>query len=218
VAQHTNPVITQKLDGSPVTPLDLELSHHIEKIISETFPEATFYSEEKYSEFKFPLIALDPLDGTREYIARRPEWAISIAHFENDGFEGQGWVFNPSTGEIFKDLSSEFKSKERYIGEVSHSEWNKGLYQSKFTQKFSLHPMGSIAHKLARLSNGKSDFVISLFPKNIWDVAAGTLLCKQAGLKFYSQGIEVTKVQKSYEPPLIWCHESLFSELSALYS
>jgi len=212
------PVIEHKPDGTPVTLLDEALSKHIEQVCLQHYSHLTFYSEEKFSKWEFPLMALDPLDGTREYILGRPEWAISIGLFEDEKFHGEGWVFNPLTHECFADVTRiSFTAKAAYSGEVSHSEWNNGLYHEKTTPKFQVKPVGSIAYKLGRLSAGKCDFVISLRPKNIWDIAGGTILCQQAGMKFYAEGVEVNEVLQSYEPPLIWCHEELFSELSALF-
>lgn len=216
--KYPKPEITIKEDGSPVTKLDLALSSHIESLMEKNFPETTFYSEEKFSEWKFPLLALDPLDGTREYIDGRPEWALSIGIFANENFEGEGWVYNPITEESFTHGPRiPFQKKESYHGEVSRSEWKVGLFTNKNSESFTLSPVGSIAYKLGRVTAGKCDYVVSLRPKNIWDIAGGTLLCKSAGIKFYSQGKEVTKVQKLYLPPLIWCHEEIFSELSKIY-
>ena len=207
-----------KQDGSPVTELDLFLSSHVETLMERHFKGVTFYSEEKFSDWSFPLLALDPLDGTREYIEGRPEWALSIGVFPTEKFEGEGWVYNPLTKELFDAPANiEFPKKSTYRGEVSRSEWKHGLFTNKFTERFELQAVGSIAYKLGRLAYGKCDYVVSLRPKNIWDIAGGTLLCGQAGFKFYSQGKEVTDVRKLYEPPLIWCHEKLFSELSKIY-
>lgn len=218
VARYPQAAVQFKQDGSPVTELDLFLSSHVELLMEQHFKNITFYSEEKFDEWKFPLLALDPLDGTREYIEGRDEWAISIGVFADENFEGEGWVYNPKKNELFDDDSVKaFSRKSQYRGEVSRSEWKKGLFTDKTTDKFIVEPVGSIAYKLGKLSAGKCDFVVSLRPKNIWDIAGGSLLCKKAGLKFYSQGKEVTSVQKLYEPPLIWCHEELFSELSQIY-
>ena len=207
-----------KVDGTPVTALDLALSSLLEQMSHIHLPEVTFYSEEKYSEWKFPLVAIDPLDGTREYIRNRPEWAVSIGLFESKHFSGQGWVYNPLTKELFNSEIPvvNYVDKTKYYGEVSHSEWDKGFYKLFKSDKFILKPLGSIAYKLGRLAAGKADFVISLAPKNIWDIAGGTLLCQQSKMKFYSQGKEVTEVKQLYLPPLIWCHEELFEELSSL--
>ncbi len=217
--KYQDPVKTIKPDGTPVTKLDLALSERIEKISSQHFSDCCFYSEENFSHWKFPLLALDPLDGTKEYIEKRPEWAVSIGIFENENFEGEGWVHNPVTEEIFTmNNVVSFSPKPVMKGEASRSEFAHGLYQNFSAEKFKLIPRGSIAYKLGKLSQGKLDFVISRTPKNIWDIAGGSLLCKKAGLEFYANGVRVTKVLKSYEPPLLWCHPSLFPELSSLFS
>ena len=212
------PVIN-KADGTPVTDLDLALSDLLEQISLENFNNITVFSEEKYSLWQFPLMAIDPLDGTKEYIRGRPEWALSVGFFEDESFKGQGWVFNPRTSELFSEDQSlvKFVEKPVYYGEVSHSEWERGWYKEIVSEKFKLKPMGSIAYKLGRLSAGKTDFVVSLAPKNIWDIAGGTLLCQRAGMKFYANGVEVKKVQQLYHPPLIWCFENSYSELSLLF-
>lgn len=218
VRKHPRAAIQFKNDGSPVTELDLFLSFHVELLMEKNFAGVTFYSEEKFSDWKFPLLALDPLDGTQEYIEGRDEWAISIGIFDNENFTGEGWVYNPKTAECFDHGDkSNFKIKTSYRGEVSRSEWKKGLFFGKSTEKYKVEPLGSIAYKLGRLSAHKCDFVISLRPKNIWDIAGGTLLSRESGYKFYAEGKEVTRVEKLYQPPLIWCREEMFSELSKIY-
>ena len=208
-----------KTDGTPVTALDLALSALIETLTIKNFEPITVYSEENYSDWLFPLMAIDPLDGTREYLKQRPEWAISVGHFPTEAFEGEGWVYNPMTGERFDSEQQEvtFVEKPTFYGEVSHSEWDRGFYQTELSKKFQLTPMGSIAYKLGRLSSGKIDFVVSLTPKSIWDIAGGSLLCQRSDIKFYSEGQEVTEVRPLYLPPLIWCRPELYSELSELF-
>ncbi len=219
-AKHPSAPGNLKHDGTPVTSLDLALSVLLENMTKERFPGVIAYSEENFSEWNFPLMAIDPIDGTKEYIQNRPEWAVSVGLLENDQFDGQGWIYNPLTKELFSSDQQTFQhvNKSQYYGEVSHSEWNNGFYEDFQSSKFVLTPKGSIAYKLGRLSGGKIDFVVSLAPKNIWDIAAGTLLCHQSGMKFYSEGKEVTEVKQYYRPPLIWCHEALSSELLNLFS
>ena len=161
--QHPSAPATMKLDGTPVTSLDLALSTLIENISLTHFESVTVYSEENYSDWKFPLMAIDPLDGTREYLKQRPEWAISIGYFETQAFEGEGWVYNPMTEELFDNGQAvqKFVEKPLYYGEVSHSEWDRGFYEGLESPRFKLKPMGSIAYKLGRLSAGKIDCVVS---------------------------------------------------------
>ena len=42
-------------------------------------------------------------------------------------------------------------------------------------------PTGSVAYKLALVAAGQADAIISLAPKNEWDIAAGVLLVETAG-------------------------------------
>lgn len=219
VSRHPVPSIKTKDDGSPVTLLDLELSSFVEKILQAHSPEVTFYSEENFSKLDFPLLALDPLDGTREYINGNDEWALSVGIFQNKNFEGEGWIYNPKTKELFtQGKDPGFREKTIFSGEVSHSEWESGLFKTKNQTKFQLKPVGSIAYKLGRLSKGNCDFVVSLRPKNIWDIAGGTNLIQQSGMHFYSQGKKVKEVKELYLPPLIWCREEISAELLKIYS
>ncbi len=219
VLQHENSVGILKTDGTFVTSLDLALSDLIEGVSREHYTDCSFYSEENFNVLSFPALVVDPLDGTREYLAKRPEWAISVALFESEDFHGEGWIYNPMSQDLFHSgvVKPRDTSKRSYLGEVSRSEWDEGLFKKNKFPHLSLKPMGSIAFKLGHLSRGDCDFVVSFRPKNIWDVAAGTLLAKAAGYKFYSAGKVVTKVQKLYEPPLIWCHEDLYPTLKSAF-
>lgn len=201
-----------KVDGSPVTDLDLAISSCLEEIAQEH--NFHFYSEENIGVWKFPLMVVDPLDGTKEFIAGRDEWVVSVATLSDEHLMGEGWIYNPLRKKIYSDISPRnFVEKPLFYGEASRSEWAQGLYQESF-ENFKMSAMGSIAFKLARLAEGETDFVVSLRPKNIWDIAAGTLLCKRAGIEFYCQGKKVEKFTPYFEGPLIWCHSELFPQLS----
>lgn len=212
VEQLKNAQTYTKEDGSPVTDLDLAISSCLEKIARDHHYH--FYSEENIGDWKFPLMVVDPLDGTKEFIAGRDEWVVSVAILINENLFGEGWIYNPLRKRIYSEISlRSFVEKPFFYGEASRSEWNLGLYKESF-ENFRMSAMGSIAFKLARLAAAETDFVISLRPKNIWDIAAGTLLCKKAGIEFYCQGKKVEKFTPYFEGPLIWCHPELFPRLS----
>ena len=201
-----------KDDGSPVTDLDLAVSEQLELIAHNQ--QFHFYSEEKPGVWKFPMMMVDPVDGTKEFIAGRDEWVVSVALLQDQFLHGEGWIYNPLRKKIYQSASHlKFQEKKTYHGEASRTEWGKGYFQETF-DCFTMSPMGSIAHKLGRLSNGEIDFVVSMHPKNLWDIAAGTLLCQQAGLKFYEAGVEVKEFKLKFNGPLIWCHEELYPKLS----
>src|SRR5690606_23142059 len=165
-----------KDDGSPVTDLDLAISLELERLASTH--NFHFYSEENIGEWKFPLMMVDPVDGTKEFIAGRDEWVVSVATLLSEEIAGEGWIYNALRNKIYSTPSKRaFVEKEIFYGEASRSEWEQGLYLDSFDQ-FKMTPMGSIAFKLARLAAGEIDFVVTLRPKNIWDIAGGTILCQ----------------------------------------
>jgi len=197
--QNFNSVL--KKDSTPVTDLDLSLCGLINQIQKEKFPHHIYFSEEKNADWKYPMMVVDPVDGTKEFIKGSDEWVISVALIENESFQGEGWIFQPKKKKVY-DSGLSLKTSSDFVGEVSHTEWEEGLFRQI---DLKLKPMGSIALKLARLADRESAFVVSLKPKNIWDIAAGTILLKQRGFEFYSQGKRVTEVKKEFQPPLIWC-------------
>jgi len=136
---------------------------------------------------------VDPLDGTREFVAGIPEFCVSIAMVEN-GRPVAGGICNPATNEVF--LGS-LESGVTYNGKTagpsqrttldgatvlaSRSETNRGEWKQFEGANFKVRPMGSVAYKLALVSAGLADITFTLVPKNEWDVAAGVALVTSAG-------------------------------------
>lgn len=216
-----------KKDQSIVTEIDLFVSQIIKEQLSlhAKYSSYSFFSEEDYSEYAFPCAILDPIDGTRELVKGRPECAVSLALMRSsriDDPENYAWLFNPFSG-FSLDTTMLFvpslnRSSQKSLALVSRSEFHKGLFD-KFLQQsqIEISPRGSIAFKLGLLASGACDFVISLAPKNVWDIAAGTILCHQRGIYFYQNGIRINKLDKmSYEGVLIWTTEAQFSMLQSL--
>ncbi len=213
--------VAHKTPGDPVTIIDLEISNRVKDIAEAE--NLHFYSEEEPRDWELPLIIIDPIDGTRELIERRPECAVSIALVKDWNFasnENEGWIFNPFTSETFTNDSIKISSaSDKLVGYVSRSEWKSDLFKKYQNSEIELSAVGSIAYKLALLSIGKIDFVVSLRPKNIWDIAAGTILCENLGLEFYSEGKRVTKINHElYRPPLLWCKKEDFEKLNSIFS
>jgi myo-inositol-1(or 4)-monophosphatase len=136
---------------------------------------------------------VDPLDGTREFVAGSPEFSVSIAMVEN-GRPIAGGICNPATSEVF--LGS-LESGVTYNGKparpsqrttlagatvlASRSEIKRGEWTQFEGANFKVRPMGSVAYKLAMVSAGLVDITFTLVPKNEWDVAAGVALVTSAG-------------------------------------
>jgi len=156
---------------------------------------------------------VDPLDGTREFVAGIPEFCVSIAMVEH-GRPIAGGIYNPATGETFigsletgltyngkSARVSQRKSLEGALVLASRSEVKRGEWKSFENAPFKIQPMGSVAYKLARVSAGLADLTFTLTPKHEWDVAAGAALVESAG--GFMSTLAATPFRCNNENPLI---------------
>ena len=136
---------------------------------------------------------VDPLDGTKEFVAGIPEWGISVAMIDG-GVAIAGGICNPATGEIFlgsKETGVTYNGRPVHASQRRHLEGAEVLASRSETERgewspferapFVVRPMGSVAYKLARVSAGLADATWTLSPKNEWDIAAGVALVEAAG-------------------------------------
>lgn len=220
-------IVEEKDDSSPVTQLDIMLSKLIKEEFSRAYPkgEACFFCEEDHTKLSFPSLIVDPIDGTKDLIKGTGEISVSIAYFHSSDLsakESYAYIYNPQTG-FYLSSFEEISQPEREVdnglwGFVSRTEWEKGCFKSLIGRPdVRLNPKGSIAYKLGLLASGGCDFVLSLSPKNIWDIAGGTLLAETRGIHLFNKKGKVDRLEKSFiEGPLLWCKEEHLSKLSYL--
>lgn len=130
---------------------------------------------------------VDPIDGTREYLEGVPEYAVSVGL----AVEGQpvlGVVYNPAKDELFAatcDGAVERVPSRRQRG----FEALVGRGEERWDEVPPLPPggtargVGSVAYRLALLADGTGDAVLTGYGRSEWDVAAGVVLCRAAGLR-----------------------------------
>lgn len=216
-----------KFDKSFITEIDIFVSELIKKqLLNSSFQNYTFFSEEDFDSYHFPAAILDPIDGTRELIKGFPECAVSLALMNSATIAdplNMAWIYNPFSGFSLDSrmpfTQGNFNQLPKFSALVSRSEFEKGLYQSYLNNELiNIAPRGSIAFKLALLASGSCDFVISLVPKNVWDIAAGTILCSQRGIHFYQNGKKVNALESQlYGGVLLWCHEDLKDKIMPVF-
>jgi myo-inositol-1(or 4)-monophosphatase len=184
-----------KAGHDPVTAADRALDVVLRK---ELLREGEgWLSEESADDFtrleKSRVWVVDPLDGTREFVAGIPEFCVSIAMVEN-GRAIAGGICNPATDEIFlgslesgvtrngKPVKpSSRTSLDGALVLASRSEVKRGEWKQFENANFQIRPMGSVAYKLALVSAGLADVTFTLVPKHEWDVAAGAALVESGG-------------------------------------
>ena len=96
--------VVRKEDGSPVTPADEAANRIILAGLHEAFPGIPVLAEESGDPpERFGarwVFVVDPLDGTKEYIARNDEFSVNIALLEWN-LPVAGVVCMPVTGRVF---------------------------------------------------------------------------------------------------------------------
>lgn len=221
--------IQAKADKTLVTEIDLFVSDLIKKklLSNVRYSHFHFFSEEEFGELLFPSAILDPIDGTRELILQRAECAVSLALMNSSKINdpvNYGWIYNPFSG-FSLDSSMPYvnvtnKSSKKILGLVSRSEFEKGYFDKYLLEcgRIDLSPRGSVAFKLGLLAAGACDFVISLSPKSIWDIAAGTILCEQRGFHLYQNSVKIERLEDvRIEGILLWSPPDLADEIHALF-
>src|SRR5438128_8559701 len=184
-----------KIGHDPVTEADRSVDAVLRKELLRD--GEGWLSEESVDDFtrldKKQVWVVDPLDGTREFVAGIPEFCVSVAMVEN-GRPVAGGICNPATNEIFLgsiDSGVTYNDKPAKPSErtsldgalilASRSEVKRGEWKQFESGTFKIRPMGSVAYKLALVSAGLADVTFTLTPKNEWDVAAGAALVDSAG-------------------------------------
>src|SRR5580692_4553198 len=106
VSRHTM-TIDGKTDGSPVTEADLAADRIIRDGLARLVPEVPALSEECIPSGKPPydgsFFLIDPLDGTKEFVAGRSEFTVNLALVTN-GTPLLGIIGAPALGLIWRGI------------------------------------------------------------------------------------------------------------------
>jgi 3'(2'), 5'-bisphosphate nucleotidase len=201
--------IDGKADGSPVTEADLAADRIIGEGLARLVPAVPVLSEEcvdlAQSPYRGSFFLIDPLDGTKEFVAGRDEFTVNLALVTN-GTPLLGIIGAPALGLIWRGLVG--RGAERLaIGEGSmrvaepiHTRalpprgtpWIVAVSRShgdKRTEAFIEARPGAIRQKLGsavkfgRVAEGGADIYPRLAPTSEWDVAAGHAVVTAAGGK-----------------------------------
>ena len=95
---------SQKVDGSPVTAADMEADAVLADAIERILPGVPVLSEERASSFAATdfdaFVLVDPLDGTKEFLAGTGDFTVNIAIVVN-GTPVTGIVYGPTKSAIW---------------------------------------------------------------------------------------------------------------------
>lgn len=180
-----------KRGHGPVTRADREADDHLRRALGALEPAAGWLSEESEDDparlHRRRVWIVDPLDGTKEFIAGRPEYAVSIALVEG-GRPVLAVVRNPERDDTLHAVRGEgtlrngepVRVREGRTLAASRTELSRGEFEP-FRREWILRPCGSTAYKLALVAAGEGAGTLSRGPKHEWDVCGGVLLVEEAG-------------------------------------
>ena len=179
--------VSKKSPSDFVTNSDLKVEKIIIEELEKARPNFSFISEEKgiikNKDFNNTWI-IDPIDGTINFLHGIPHFAISIALKSNNEIVS-GLIYDPIKDELFyaEKNNGAFLNNQR-IRVSNKNKLNDCLFAigGKMVNElnFACRRSGSAALDLAYVANGRYD---GFFQKNLnlWDVAAGLVLVKEAG-------------------------------------
>lgn len=198
----SNDFATQvKSDQSPVTAADLLAHETIRDGLARLTPDITLVSEEDSQGPERPLRGtfwlVDPLDGTKEFIARNGEFTVNIALIDA-GFPVFGIVAAPALGLLYGGGSGlgAFLRKDgrqeaiqvstvkagqalRVAGSRSHRNPETDALLSQLPRHEFISVGSSL--KFCQVAEGRIDLYPRLGPTSEWDTAAGQAVLEGAG-------------------------------------
>ncbi|WP_448146448.1 3'(2'),5'-bisphosphate nucleotidase CysQ [Labrys miyagiensis] len=200
--------IFDKPDNSPVTEADLAIDAHLAARLRGVSSAIGWLSEEAADSTerlsKRQVWVLDPIDGTRGFIAGNGEWVISAALVE-DGRPLAGVLFRPTNGDLYsagRGLGA-FKNGvliEASAGTLSQTRLIAGPKPMFDLVREDLPPeveraarLSSLALRIAYVAEGRLDAAFASGSSHDWDIAAADVILSEAGGRLSEvRGEEVT--------------------------
>lgn len=199
--------VTGKSDGSPVTEADLAADHVIAEGLARLAPDIKALSEERVGDaappFRGSFFLIDPLDGTKEFVAGRGEFTVNLA-LVTDAVPRLGIICAPALGLVWRGVVGHGAERldvtdgrlgpaepirtrvlpasgSAWVAAVSRSHADPGTEALIQSRSGAIRlPLGS-AVKFGRIAEGAADIYPRLAPTSEWDVAAGQALVTAAG-------------------------------------
>ena len=201
--------IEGKADGSPVTEADFAADRIIGEGLARLAGDIPALSEERARPARPPyrgsFFLIDPLDGTKEFVAGRNEFTVNLA-LVTGGTPLLGIIGAPALGLIWRGLVGRGAERLRiegtstaaaepihtrampkrgdpWIAAVSRSHGDARSKAFIASRPGAVREMLGSAVKFGRLAEGAADIYPRLAPTSEWDVAAGHAVVTAAGGK-----------------------------------
>ena len=180
--------------SSPVSEADIRVNDLLEKRLRAATPDYGWLSEESADDKqrlgKHLVWIVDPIDGTRGYLAGREDWCVSVALVE-DASPVLAAVFAPATDEFFFAARGQGATRNNvpvFATPGAELDFSRVAGPKPLVERLShssgeiiLHPrIGSLALRLCRVAQGTLDAAFAGGQSRDWDLAAANLIVQEA--------------------------------------
>lgn len=196
--------VQHKADNSPLTAADLASHHLILSQLQQLTPHIPVLSEESDENpqrHTWPnLWLVDPLDGTKEFVARTNDFTVNIALVVNHQavlgilhapYYGLTYMAAKDCGAWLFDGQQTVALKTAALATVPRLLVSRFHAQGKYNQQLLTHverkfakydvlEVGS-ALKMCKIAQGLADFYPRFGATMEWDTAAGQIILEEAG-------------------------------------
>ncbi|MFL0355255.1 3'(2'),5'-bisphosphate nucleotidase CysQ [Erythrobacter sp. GH1-10] len=179
-----------KTPGNPVSEADLEVDRFLRRELGHLLPAAGWLSEETIDDKARTgsdlLWLVDPIDGTRDFVRGRAGWAISVA-LVSAGRPLIGMLLAPARDEEWCAVAGQGATlngrplKASIRSQFAGSRVPVDELPSVDSDLVAVEKPNSIALRIAMVADDRADLVATLRWGFEWDIAAATLIAREAG-------------------------------------
>lgn len=194
-----DPQVWDKGGDDPVSEADFAVDTHLKDRLLGARPEYGWVSEESEDDSARltaeRVFIVDPIDGTRAFVAGEKTWAHSLAIAEAGRVvaacvflpardklylarEGQGATLNDEAIRSTTKAGAEGATVLTPRVTMQDRFWHTGIAPG-----FERHFRPSLAYRLSLVAEGRFDGMLTLRATWEWDIAAGALIASEAGAR-----------------------------------
>jgi len=181
--------------SSPVSEADIAVNELLRSRLAAATPDYGWLSEESVDDavrLGRPRVwVVDPIDGTRSFLAGQDDWCVSLALVEGSA-PSIGAVFVPVSGEMFfaaRGAGATLNGQPIRVTAGTHLDPARIVGPKPLIQRLgdalepgAIHPrIGSLALKICRAAEGRLDAAFAGGQSHDWDLAAADLIVHEAG-------------------------------------
>lgn len=181
-----------KTPGNPVSEADLVVDRFLRRELGVLLPAAAWLSEEtaddKIRTASDLIWLVDPIDGTRDFVRGRKGWSISVA-LVSSGKPLIGMLAAPAREEEWFAFAGKGATLNgRKLKASTRTEFSGARVPTDALPKadsdlVAVEKPNSIALRIAMVADDRADLLATLRWGFEWDVAAATLIAREAGAR-----------------------------------